>query len=496
MLCGYVRSGQMSWKAAVQLTRDILFHNSNKLYHLGLQFSEREAEPLVTDKYRTDLELFQSFLDGRQSPPDFVRICWTDLTASPRMRMVPIRKFMSLLSEGEPTDIGITKASLGLLQNDTLVPGVTATGEYRLHPDFSSLKPGPTQGHVSLQGDFREQDGSRVPFCPRSLLQRAVELGAEHGLTYSLGFEVEFLLLERQDRYAGPERYDTLATDGHAWSSSRSLADPKISVLLRNMVRELAATGVYVEQLHPESATGQFEIVLPHLPPVEAVDTLIHSREVMSAVATEAGFRMSLHPKPFANACGTASHVHMSISSPQGSKSEVYESFYAGILKHLEGIVAFTYSNPVSYDRVTDGAWAGGRWVAWGTQNRETALRKIEGSHWELKAMDGLANPYIALGAVLMAGTHGVINKEKLVWRDCEIDPANLSENDRRELHVVKMLPANLKDALEALSADDELVEYMGQEFVDRYVVLKRAEMEMLEEMWADKKRQWIMERY
>ena len=498
-MCDYVRSGQIGWKAAIALARDILFRNSNKLYHLDLAFAELEEEPpanLEMNKYRTDLELLQNFLRSQQSPPDFVRICWTDLTASPRMRMVPMRKFMSLLDEGQSTDIGITKAALGLLQNDRIIPGVTATGEYRLHPDFSSLKPGPTHGHISVQGEFREQDGSRVPFCPRSLLQRAVEFGAENGLAYSLGFEVEFLLLERQDRYSGPDRFETLATDGHSWSASRSLADPKISVLLRNMVRELAAVGVYVEQLHAESANGQFELILPQLPPVEAVDTLLHAREIMSALATEAGFRMSLHPKPFANACGTASHVHMSISSPQGAKPEVYESFYAGILKHLRALAAFTYSNPASYDRVADGCWAGGRWVAWGTQNRETPLRKIDGSHWELKAMDGLANPYLALGAVLFAGTHGVIAKEKLVWGDCEIDPADLTTNDFAELNVVEMLPESVSEALEALKADEELAEYVGHELVARYIALKEAELAMLMDMGVDERRQWILERY
>lgn len=409
--------------------------------------------------------------------------------------MVPMRKFMSLLDEGKSTDIGITKAALWLLQNDWPVPGMVATGEYRLHPDFSSLRLGPLNGHISMQGDFREQDGSRIPFCPRSLLQRAVELGAENGLAYLLGFEIEFLLLERLDG-GEPNRYRTLLTDGHAWSASRSLTDPRVSALLRNMVGELAVMGIHVEQLHAESATGQFELILPHLPPVEAVDTLLHAREVMSALATEAGFRMTLYPKPFANACGTASHVHMSISSPQGSKPEVYESFYAGILKHLPAITAFTYSNPASYERLVDGCWAGGRWVAWGTQNRETALRKIEGSHWELKTLDGLANPYLALGAVLSAGTHGVVAREKLIWGDCEIDPANLTDNDRKELNVTQPLPGSVGEALEALKADEELTGYLGRELVERYTAVKEAELNMLSDMGEDKRREWILERY
>lgn len=439
--------------------------------------------------------MLENFLKGRELP-DFVRIYWNDFTASPRMRIIPFRKFMALLDEGRSTAIGITKAALGLLQNDKMIPGVSATGEYRLHPDFSSLKTGPIRGHVSMHGDFREQDGSKVDLCPRSLLERAVEFGTENGLKFLLGFEIEFVLLKPATDMGPPNRFTLSENDGHAWSASRAFADQRVSDLLRDMVGELADMGIYVEQLHAESATGQFELVLPPLPPVEAVDTLLHTREVMYALATNAGYRMTLHPKPNVNACGTASHAHISIASPKGSKPEVYESFYAGILKHMRGLTAFTYSNPASYKRLVDSSWAGGRWVAWGTQNRETALRKIEDSHWELKTMDGLANPYFAMGAILLAGTNGVIAREKLVWRDCEVDPAEATENDRKELHITEMLPAKMEEALEALQGDEELVEYLGEELVERYVAVKEAELKLIGGMDDGQQWQWITERY
>lgn len=79
---------------------------------------------------------------------------------------------------------------------------------------------------------------------------------------------------------------------------------------------------------------------------------------------------MTLHPKPFAMACGTASHVHISVDGDKGNDPAIYEPFYAGILKHLRAICAFTYSSEASYERVADGTWAGGTYVAWGTQNR------------------------------------------------------------------------------------------------------------------------------
>jgi len=411
------------------------------------------------------------------------------------MRLIPFRRFMSLLEEGKPTSISITKASLGLLQNDHIVRGGTATGVYELHPDLSSLKAGPIRGHVSMHGQFREQNGARVEFCPRSLLERAVEFGAAQGLTFLLGFEIEFMLLKRLD--TGPNKFGAGIGDGHAWSVSRAFADQRVSDLLRDMVGELDDMGIYVEQLHAESGNGQFELVLPALPPIEAVDTLLHAREVMSALATNAGYRMTLHPKPFGiKDAGNSCHAHLSISSPPGSKPEVYESFYAGILRHLRGILAFAYSNPASYERMVDSGWSGGRWVAWGTQNRETALRKIEGSHWEIKTLDGMANPYLAMGAYLLAGITGALAKEKLVWGDCEDDPVNLTGNDRKELNITDMLPATFDEAMEALKNDEILTELLGPELVERYIAVKEGELKLLEEMEEDERRQWIMERY
>jgi glutamine synthetase len=487
----------MKWHEACQLVKDILFNNSNHVYHLGLSYRPLSADAILgNEDPTTDLEILERFLDDY---PDskFLRIYWTDYTATPRMRAIPMRRALSSLRNQGHTNIGITKASLGLLQNDLIIPGVTATGEYSLIPDFSSIKVGPRPGHASVNGDFRDNaTGSPIDLCPRTLLQRVLDQAAAKGLKFQIGFEVEMLMLRRESAEKD-ERFRPLRQDGHAWSIARSMDHPVVPTVIEKSIEVLDNMGIYVEQVHAESAHGQFELVLPKAPPLEAVDTLLHARNVISSIAMAEGYRMTLHPKPFPTSCGTASHVHLSISSPNGDNPEVYESFYAGILKHLQALVAITLSNPVSYDRVQDGCWAGGRWVAWGTQNRETALRKIEDSHWELKCMDGLANPYLALAAVLAAGANGVSNKEKLTLGDCEMDPATLTNNDRAELGVVKMLPLNLPSALAALQNDGVLIDLLGENVVERYVGVKEAEIKFLESLDGDAaRREWIMERY
>ncbi|KAL2758192.1 hypothetical protein ACRALDRAFT_2097384 [Sodiomyces alcalophilus JCM 7366] len=496
----YARKHHITWNEASQLVRHVLFHNANHLYNLGLpplRSPHDSALHLRTPTGAGDLETLEAFLEGKPEPY-FLRIYWNDLTAMPRMRAIPLQRVLSHLRNDDNFSVGIVKASLGMLQNDIVIPGVSSTGEYRLHPDFSSLIVGPGPRHITAFGDFREQDGSHVPLCPRSLLQRLLDLASRQGLAFQVGFEMELVLFQRvrQDGADGQQTYAMIDNDGHAWSVSRMMDHPLVEQVIEPAVAALADQGILVEQVHPESAPGQFEIVLPSLPPLQAVDALIHARNVISSFANQAGVRMSLHPKPFATACGNASHAHLSISSPGGDRPEIYQPFYAGILRHLPAVCAFTYSNPVSYERVRDGAWAGGRWVAWGTQNRETPLRKIQGSHWEVKCIDGLANPYLAMSAVLGAGLLGVQNGERLVWGDCEVDPATLTDNDRAELNVDRMLPPSLEVALGELGRDEALTALLGEELVERYAALKEAEIEFLRTLSHEDRRQWILARY
>jgi glutamine synthetase len=294
----------------------------------------------------------------------------------------------------------------------------------------------------------------------------------------------------------GEGKYQALDGDGHAWSVGRAMEHQAVTDVLEEAIEQLEVAGVYVDMMHPESATGQYEVVLPKAPPLEAVDTLLYARDVISNCATAKGYRMTLHPKPYARACGSASHTHMSISTPNGYDRNVYEAFYAGILKHLGAIAAFSISSMVSYERMQDGCWAGGTWVAWGTQNRETPLRKIEDSHWELKCMDGTANPYLALSATLFAGTQGVVNGEKLVQGDCQVDPATLSDVERQRLNVLKKLPSSVGEALKTLEGDEDMGKLLGRELVERYVAIKKAETAMLEAMSEEERRKWVMERY
>lgn len=495
----HLAKGQLSKAQAIQLVQDILYNNSNKLYDLGLNMlppPDRQGPTIVSRQETSGLLVKQlTALDCK-----WLRVVWQDYTSSTRSRFIPMKRVLDLVRRGKSLDMTVCHAALGMLQIDVAVPGVSSSGMYDTFVDLSTAKKGPAPGHASVFCEFRNEDGSETNLCPRTLLRKSVEKAKDAGLEFIMGFELEFVIMERNPDRQSPEKYLTMQTDGHAWAMSRVLADigreGSFSSAIDEILDALEAAGIDIEVFHPENALGQYEIVLPPKPPMEACESLLHTRQIVEAIAARRGFRMTLHPKPFPFNCGTASHMHMSISSPGGDEREVYEPFYAGILKHYPALIALAYSNPASYERMVDSAWAGGRYVTWGTQNKEAPLRKCKDSHWEVKTIDGLANPYFVVAAIIAAGTNGVASGEKMKWADFLGDPARISDDERRELGITTLFPKDLGEALETLEKDEELGSLLGKEFVQRYTDVKNGEIKLLEPMNKEERRRWILERY
>jgi glutamine synthetase len=65
----------------------------------------------------------------------------------------------------------------------------------------------------------------------------------------------------------------------------------------------LTDADIEVQQFHAESAPGQYEIITGPLPPVEAVDALVFTRDTIYNVAAKHGARATLYPKVYGDAC-------------------------------------------------------------------------------------------------------------------------------------------------------------------------------------------------
>ncbi|CRG82816.1 Protein fluG [Talaromyces islandicus] len=483
VLVDYVSQGSLTVSQAKQAAVDILFHNSNKLYNLNLPRPENNSyisqRHAITDSAPSGL-----FDLATQDPNLIVWMQWVDYTATIRVRMFPLREFMKIV-RGERR-IGITLAVLHMLQDDLLAPGGLATGQFYMRPDMSTFS-----RNVALKSNsatvmtfWEDENGIPLEGCPRTTLQRVVK--ALEPIQVTLGFEIEVVFVRQSD--SG----DLVPlTKNHSWSSMTADIRHNALPLVEEIVSTLASIDIYLEQFHAESAPGQFEFILPPNTPLAAVDTLLKARATVHHVAEKHGLRATLYPRPYRFAAGTASHAHFSISPPTHQ-----DSFLAGILAHFSSITAFSLSQDISYARVASGVWAGSEWVTWGTQNREAPIRKISAGHWELKSLDGLANMYFAMSALLGAGYIGVNKSMPLLHGDCPADAATLSAKEREDLGIVQQIPKTLEQSLLALESDAELQGILGSAFVTRYCAVKRAEAEKLAAMDEGSRREWLMERY
>jgi glutamine synthetase len=109
--------------------------------------------------------------------------------------------------------------------------------------------------------------------------------------------------------------------------------------------------------------------------------------------------------------------------------------------------------------------------VTYGGNNRTHMIRIPEPGRFELRLMDGAANPYLLQAGVLAAGLDGIASKR---------DPGKrLDINMYEEGHTLKdvrRLPLNLLDALRAFAGSAMLREALSAEFADSYVKLRMAD--------------------
>ncbi|OKL60904.1 Protein fluG [Talaromyces atroroseus] len=501
ILVDYVENDDLTLPLAIEAAADILYNNSNKLYSLNLppisiaKNSEKTSElsPSMT-KYELNRPFHHPVLDQllQNNSDSFVWIQVIDYTATLRLRMMHMSNFLELVKKERR--LGLSMGTITMLQNDTLTDAGTATGQYYLVPDIASLRPNigiESSNSLSVMTFWQDNAGNEIEGCPRSTLRRIVnKCETELGLNLKFGFEIEIVFVKAVVNPANNETEEVPVTTNHAWSSMTTDTIQVVPVL-EEIVLKLKQVGIHIEQFHAESCPGQFEFVLPPERPLVAVDTLIQARQIITNIARQHGIRATLYPRPWPNAAGTASHAHFSITPTNRE-----DAFLAGIMRHLVSVLAFSLPQEVSYARVAQGVWAGGEWVTWGTENREAPIRKVSSGHWELKSLDGLANPYLAMSALVAAGYLGVAENLELTHKDCHDDAALMTPAQRKELGITTPLAKTLDQSLQALQADMPLQRILGTRFVKNYCCLKEAESKFLASMPERVRRQWLIERY
>lgn len=361
----------------------------------------------------------------------FVFVQWLDYLGQMRTRCLPILEFLRMIEAKKA--IAISTGNLGTLQNDHMTSVCDPVGAIYVHPDeaFRSLRPMQSVDSIKnaatvMAGFTDEAAQPLVSMCARSKLGGLVDRFArEYSCNLLVGFEIEITFCKRNKQ--SPDVFEPLDTS-HAWGTFTDEQYTQSMGLMLDITTALRDIGIDIITMHSEAGAGQYEFVLPPYPPVLAVDTLIQARQCIMQIAATHNLRATCHPTPFAG-IGTAAHAHISFNRSAGAKEDMRwmeMPFMASVLEHISSLCAFTMPQAASYGRVIDDSWTGGTWIAWGTQNREVPLRKVEDLRWEVRCLDGFANMYLALAAVLAAGFMGVRQRNEMKLGDCPSKSNNI----------------------------------------------------------------------
>jgi glutamine synthetase len=395
-------------------------------------------------------------------------LTWVDNAGVARVKGVPLRRLPEAAVEG----IGMSPVFDVFLVDDAITTSRYLggpDGDLRLFPALDRAVPLAAQpGWAFAPADRLRQDGLPHPACQRRFARRMVEAAAERGISLRAAFETEWIV-QRAEGGGYP-------TEGPAYGLHR-ITD--CSDYLRDVLLALEAEGLTVQQLHPEYSPGQFEVSVGAKGPLGAADDAVLVRATIRAVSAQHGLRASFAPAFEPGGVGNGGHLHLSAwrdgrnllggDQPSGDG----EAFLAGVLRELPALLALGAPSPASALRLVPSHWAG-CFQCWGVENREAALRLIQGAdeqaNVEVKCFDQAANPYLAVGGVIAAGLAGLDAKAPLP-EPVQGDPALLPVERQPP-----RLPTSLDATLTAFRASTVLRDALGEVLFEAIAAVRAAE--------------------
>lgn len=403
----------------------------------------------------------------------FVRLQVTDFTGSLKNVAITVEELDRVLA-GEMTF------------DSAIVEGFSGSRERRimLIPDpetFVIFPWRPRDGAVArLICQAAGLDGTLLPTCSRTVLQKALVALDEKNWQFRIGAEIEFFLF-----HTGEQCRPTTETHDQAGYCDLTPVDLGENAR-RDMVLTMQKMGIRVRSSHHEASPGQHEIELVEGNALKMADRIATAKFVVRTVAQRHGLHASFMPRPVPGRSGSGLKLHLSLWQGQESLfrdrqdprkiSTMAYQFAAGLLAHATALAAVTNPLVNSYKRlVPDGFHPS--LIAWSHDSRTTMLRVPEdeqSSALVLRSPDPTTNPYLALAAVLAAGMDGIA-------RGLEMPPPLPGSADRDVCAIQDAvrtmgLPRHLETALVALENDPVIRGTLGEELYRRYAAAKEQE--------------------
>lgn len=424
----------------------------------------------------------------------FLLASFVGMAGVPKAKLVPIAHLESVASAGA----GFAGFAVGAMGQGPHSPDLMAI------PDLRALQVLPWRREVVWAPSILHVDGRAWFCCPRLILERQIERAAALGYAFKTGVEPEFFLV-RRDAAGRPVLADALADLSKPCYDQRTLT--RSMDFLATLVDAMQDMGWDPYAADHEDGNGQFEIDWAYSDCLTTADRYTFFRYMVKVLAETRGWIATFMPKPFSHLTGTGAHVHMSMwdaatdaplfedtSDALGLSTLAYH-FIGGLKAHAGALAAITSPSVNSYKRLIAGhARSGATWapisVCYGGNNRTQMLRVPGPGRIENRIVDGSCNAYLATAALLAAGLDGIARGLPAGAAERR-NMYELSVEDR-EREGIAVLPATLRDAVDALEADPVIRDALGEEYARLYIAEKRAEWQS----YHDAVSQWEIDRY
>ena len=405
-----------------------------------------------------------------------------DMTGNARGKFIPAKKFLkedSRLPEGI-----LAQTVTGEYSDDFWELLDTVDGDMLLEPDPTTARLVPWANEVTGQiiHDCFTKDGKPHPFSSRNVLKRVLALYKKEGLTPVIAPEMEFYLVEKNPNPGLPLK-PPIGRSGRPETARQSYsidAANEFEPFVELMYNYCEAMELDIDTLIHESGAAQLEVNFIHGDPLDLADQVFTFKRTVREAALKNDIYATFMAKPMAEEPGSATHIHQSLLSSStgdnvfatkdGEYSETFYHYMGGLQKYTPYVMSLFAPNVNSFRRFTREVSAPIN-LHWGYDNRTTGLRvpdaKPKNYRVENRFPGADVNPYLAIAATLACGYLGMKHK---------IQPSEAFEGNAYEEDVE--LPRTLEEALRGLQGDQDIIDILGEKFIQLYTSIKLVEFE------------------
>ena len=361
-------------------------------------------------------------------------------------------------------------------------------------PDTNSLIQLPWNKEVGWLASDLWMKGKPVKASPRVILKDQIKKLDKNNLKMKSGVECEYFLISPDGSNIADPR-DIQSKPCYDQSALMRRYE-----LIKEVCDSMIELGWNPYQNDHEDANGQFEMNWDYDDCLVTADRHTFFKFMVKNLAEKHGLRATFMPKPFEKLTGNGCHAHISLWNGKINKfldmgdryglSKLAYNFLGGVMKNAESLSAFFNPTINSYRRInapptTSGATWSPSSISYSGNNRTHMIRIPDPGRFELRLMDGSANPYLLQAGIIAAGLFGMNNKSN----PGEPLTCNMYTDSKNYPNLAK-LPNNLEDSLSKLDDNIHLKETFSEEVINSYIKLKNQEIdEFNKEEVFDKKK-------